>query len=178
MKGVRSFLRHAIFYRRFIKHMSKIAHLKCKIWRKRCNSFLTRNVLVPLNGWRTSWFMPPMINGPDWANPFMLIGDASGSELRSYVWKKQKKMFHPIYYTSNSLTRSQQKLHNYWTGLMAMVYAFEKLRAYLLDTRVILRTYHVAQIYLTGKKYYMPRLIRLALLLQEIEIKIKDRRGC
>ena len=36
MKGVRSFLGHAGFYRRFIKDFSKIAHPLCKLLEKEC----------------------------------------------------------------------------------------------------------------------------------------------
>ena len=45
VKGVRSFLGHAGFYRRFIKDFSKIAHLLCKCWRKNVNFVLINPVL-------------------------------------------------------------------------------------------------------------------------------------
>ena len=37
VKGVRNFLEHASFYRRFIKDFLKIAHLLCKLLEKDCN---------------------------------------------------------------------------------------------------------------------------------------------
>ena len=36
VKGVRSFLRHVGFYRRFNKNFSKIAHPLCKLLEKEC----------------------------------------------------------------------------------------------------------------------------------------------
>ena len=45
VKGVRSFLGHAGFYRRFIKDFSKIAHPLCICWRKIVNLVLMNPVL-------------------------------------------------------------------------------------------------------------------------------------
>ncbi|XP_049394678.1 uncharacterized protein LOC125858965 [Solanum stenotomum] len=60
----------------------------------------------------------------------------------------------------------------------ALVYAFEKLWAYLLGTKVIVQTDHVALCYLMAKKDVRPRLIRWVLLLQEFDFEVKDTRGC
>ena len=59
-----------------------------------------------------------------------------------------------------------------------MVYAFEKFRAYLLGTKVIVHTDHAALRYLMAKKDAKPRLIRWVLLLQEFDFEVKDRKGC
>ena len=40
VKGVRSFLGHAGFYRRFIKDFLEIAHPLCKLFEKECNFIL------------------------------------------------------------------------------------------------------------------------------------------
>ena len=45
VKGVRSFLGHACFYRRFIKDFSKIAHPLCKLLEKDCKFVLMNPVL-------------------------------------------------------------------------------------------------------------------------------------
>ena len=45
VKGVRSFLGHACFYRRFIKDFSKIARPLCKLLEKDCKFFLMNPVL-------------------------------------------------------------------------------------------------------------------------------------
>ena len=61
--------------------------------------------------------------------------------------------------------------------LLAIVYVFEKFRAYLLGTRVIVHTDHAALRYLMAKKDAKPRLIWWVLLLQEFDFEVKDRRG-
>jgi len=59
-----------------------------------------------------------------------------------------------------------------------VVYAFEKFWVYLLGTKVIVHTDHVALRYLMVKKDAKPRFIRWVLLLQEFDFEVKDRRGC
>ncbi|KAJ8763895.1 hypothetical protein K2173_003677 [Erythroxylum novogranatense] len=61
--------------------------------------------------------------------------------------------------------------------LLAVVFALEKFRPYLLGTKVIIYTDHAALKYLFTKKEAKPRLIRWILLLQEFEIEIRDKKG-
>ena len=55
--------------------------------------------------------------------------------------------------------------------------AFEKFRPYLISNKVIVRTDHSAIKYLMKKNDAKPRLIRRVLLLQEFDLKIKDKKG-
>ncbi|XP_049399730.1 uncharacterized protein LOC125863764 [Solanum stenotomum] len=61
--------------------------------------------------------------------------------------------------------------------LLAVVYAFENFRAYLLGTKVIVHIDHSALRYLMAKKDVKPRLIRWVLLLQEFDFEVKDQKG-
>ena len=61
--------------------------------------------------------------------------------------------------------------------LLAVVFAFEKFRSYLLGTRVIVPTDHSTLRYLIAKKDAKPRLIRWVLLLQEFDFEVMDRKG-
>ncbi|CAM8965152.1 unnamed protein product [Rhodiola kirilowii] len=61
--------------------------------------------------------------------------------------------------------------------MLAVVYAFEKFRQYLLCSKTIVYTDHAAIKYLVSKKESKPRLIRWVLLLQEFDIEIRDKKG-
>ncbi|GKE44966.1 reverse transcriptase domain-containing protein [Tanacetum coccineum] len=61
--------------------------------------------------------------------------------------------------------------------LLAVVYAFEKFRSYLVMSKSIVYTDHSALKYLFAKKDTKPRLLRWILLLQEFDIDIRDKKG-
>jgi hypothetical protein len=61
--------------------------------------------------------------------------------------------------------------------LLAMVFAIEKFRSYLVGAKVIIYTDHAALKYLLAKKDAKPRLIRWILLVQEFDMEIKDKKG-
>ncbi|GJW18119.1 reverse transcriptase domain-containing protein [Tanacetum coccineum] len=60
---------------------------------------------------------------------------------------------------------------------MAVVFAFDKFRSYLILSKTIVHTDHSALKHLFKKQDAKPRLIRWILLLQEFDIEIKDRKG-
>ena len=55
--------------------------------------------------------------------------------------------------------------------------ACDKFRSYIVDSKLIIHTDHAAIKYLMEKKDAKPRLIRWALLLQEFDLHITDRKG-
>nr|GFC30579.1 reverse transcriptase domain-containing protein [Tanacetum cinerariifolium] len=61
--------------------------------------------------------------------------------------------------------------------MLAVVYAFEKFRSYLIMKKSIVNTDHSALKYLFAKKDAKARLLRWILLLQEFEFKVIDTRG-
>ncbi|GJX44884.1 reverse transcriptase domain-containing protein [Tanacetum coccineum] len=61
--------------------------------------------------------------------------------------------------------------------MLAVVYAFEKFRPYLVLSKSIVYTDHSALKYLMNKQDAKPRLLRWVLLLQEFDITIRDKKG-
>ena len=58
--------------------------------------------------------------------------------------------------------------------LLAIVFSFDKFRPYLIGNKVIVHTDHSSIKYLMTKKEAKPRLIRWVLLLQELDLEIKQ----
>ena len=57
------------------------------------------------------------------------------------------------------------------------MFSCEKIRSYIVDSKVIVHTDHAAIKYLMENKDAKPRLIRWVLLLQEFDLHIIDRKG-
>ncbi|GJV80931.1 reverse transcriptase domain-containing protein [Tanacetum coccineum] len=118
----------------------------------------------------------PVIVSPNWNLPFELMCDASDFAVGAVLGQKDGKIFHPIYFASKTLNPAQQKYTVTEKELMAVVFAFDKFRSYLILSKTIVHTDHSALRHLFKKQYAKPRLIRWILLLQEFDIEIKDRK--
>ncbi|KAM2917125.1 hypothetical protein FF1_045965 [Malus domestica] len=119
----------------------------------------------------------PIIRPPDWSIPFELMCDASDYALGAVLGQRKDKQPHVIYYASRTLNDAQLNYSTTEKELLAVVFALDKFRSYLLGTKVIIYTDHAALKYLLTKKEAKPRLIRWMLLLQEFDIEIRDKKG-
>ena len=61
--------------------------------------------------------------------------------------------------------------------LLAIVFALDKFRPYLLGYKIIVHSDHAVLRYLLNKANAKPRLIRWVLLLQEFDLEIRDKSG-
>nr|XP_009799742.1 PREDICTED: uncharacterized protein LOC104245777 [Nicotiana sylvestris] len=91
--------------------------------------------------------------------------------------KSINKIYHPIYYASMTMNSAQVNCTVTAKELLAIVFAIEKLRPYLIGAKVIVHTDHAALRYLIRKKDFKSRLMRWVILLQEFDIDIQDRKG-
>ncbi|KAG9458326.1 hypothetical protein H6P81_002834 [Aristolochia fimbriata] len=91
--------------------------------------------------------------------------------------QRKERIFYTIYYASHTLTGPQLNYTTIEKELLAVVYAFEKFRSYLIGSKVVVYTDHAALRHLFAKKDSKPRLIKWILLLQEFDIEIKDKKG-
>nr|GEW25846.1 reverse transcriptase domain-containing protein [Tanacetum cinerariifolium] len=98
-------------------------------------------------------------------------------KVGAVLGQKDDRNFHPIYFASRTFNLAQQKYIIPEKELMAVVFAFEKFRSYLVLSKTIVHTDHSALRHLFKKQDAKPRLIRWILLLQEFDIEIKDRKG-
>jgi hypothetical protein len=82
-----------------------------------------------------------------------------------------------IHYTSKTLDAAQKNYATTKKEFLDVVFACDKFRPYIVDSKVTIHTDHVAIRYLMSKKDAKPRLIRWVLLLQEFDLHIVDRKG-
>ena len=74
-----------------------------------------------------------------------------------------------IYYASKLLDEAQINYTTTEKELVAIFYAFNKFRAYIVGQKVIVYSDHVALKYLLSKKDAKPRLLWWILMLQEFD---------
>ena len=77
VKGVRSFLGHAGFYRRFIKDFSKVAKPLSNLLNKDVAFVFNEECVEAFNDLKTRLVSAPVITAPDWGQEFELMCDAS-----------------------------------------------------------------------------------------------------
>ncbi|GKA56200.1 reverse transcriptase domain-containing protein [Tanacetum coccineum] len=68
----------------------------------------------------------------DWDLPFEIMCDASDFAVRAVLGKRKTKYFQPIHYESKTMTEAQTHYTTMEKELLAVVYAFEKFRPYLV----------------------------------------------
>ncbi|KAM1175357.1 hypothetical protein ACFX19_028369 [Malus domestica] len=177
VREIRSFLGHAGFYRRFIKDFSKISTPLCRLLQKDVTFNFNEECEKAFKHLKEMLTSAPIIRPPDWSMPFELMCDASDYALGAVLGQRKDKQPHVIYYASRTLNDAQLNYSTTEKELLAVVFALDKFRSYLLGTKVIIYTDHAALKYLLTKKEAKPRLIRWMLLLQEFDIEIRDKKG-
>ncbi|CAN6552287.1 unnamed protein product [Malus baccata var. baccata] len=177
VREVRSFLGHAEFYRRFIKDFSKISTPLCRLLQKDVTFDFNEECEKAFKHLKEMLTLAPIIRPPDWSIPFELMCDASDYALGAVLGQRKDKQPHVIYYASRTLNDAQLNYSTTEKELLAVVFALDKFRSYLLGTKVIIYTDHAALKYLLTKNEAKPRLIRWMLLLQEFDIEIRDKKG-
>ncbi|KAJ9543738.1 LOW QUALITY PROTEIN: hypothetical protein OSB04_023445 [Centaurea solstitialis] len=177
VKGIRSFLGHAGFYRRFIKDFSKITKPLCNLLHVDQAFNFTSECKVAFEKIKKALITAPIVVAPDWKLPFEVMCDASDWAVGAVLGQKREKIFHPIYYASKTLIDAQINYTTTEKELLAVVFAFDRFRSYLIGAKVIVHTDHSAIKYLMSKADAKPRLIRWVLLLQEFDLEIIDRKG-
>ena len=177
VKGIRNFLGHVGFYKRFIKYFSKIAKPSSNLLNQDVVFKLDEECLTAFQTLKTSLVSAPIIVTPDWSKEFELMCDVGDYAMGAILGQQQNKVFHAIYYASKVLNDAQLNYATIEKEMLIIVYALEKFGSYLLGSRVIIFTDHAAIKYLLTKTDLEPRLITWVLLIQEFDIVIKDNKG-
>ena len=178
VKGIRSFLGHAGFYRRFIKDFSKIARPLCRLLEKDTRFNFDDSCKTAFEEIKIILVQAPIMAAPEWDQGFEIMCDASDFAMGTVLGQRKEKIFRAIYYASRTFNEAQENYSTTEKEMLAIVFACEKFRPYILGSHIIVHIDHAAIKYLMSKKEAKPRLIRWLLLLQEFDLEIKDKKGC
>ena len=178
VKGIRSFLGHAGFYRRFIKDFSKTARPLCRLLEKDSKFSFDDSCKAAFEEIKIRLVQAPIMATPEWDRGFEIMCDASDFAMGAVLGQRKEKIFRVINYASRTFNEAQENYSTTEKEMLAIVFSCEKFRPYILGSHVIVHTDHAVIKYLMSKKEAKPRLIRWVFLLQEFDLEIKDKRGC
>nr|GFC00428.1 reverse transcriptase domain-containing protein [Tanacetum cinerariifolium] len=177
VKGVRSFLGHAGFYRRFINDFSKISRSMTHLIEKDTPFIFSEDCIKAFQTLKQKLTEAPILIALNWDLPFELMCDASDFAIGTVLGQRYEKHFRPIHYASKTLTEAESNYTTKKKEMLAVVYAFEKFRSYLIMNKCTVHTDHSALKYLFAKKDAKARLLRWVLLLQEFDFDVVDTKG-
>nr|GEX54801.1 hypothetical protein [Tanacetum cinerariifolium] len=177
VKGIRSFLSHVGFYRRFIQDFSKIARPMTRLLEKDTPFFFSKECVEAFQTLNKKLTKAPILIAPDWDLPFELMCDASDFAIGVVLGQHHENHFRPIHYASKIITEAKSHYTTTEKEILAVVYAFEKFQSYLIMNKSIVYTDHSALKYLFAKKDSNARLLRWVLLLQVFKFKVIDTKG-
>jgi len=106
-KGIKSFLGHAIFYRRFIKYFSKITRPFSNLLNKDAPFVFNEKCGIAFNLLKEKLMTTLVIVAPNWSQDFELMCDASDYMVGAVMGQKRDKVFHAIYYARKILNETQ-----------------------------------------------------------------------
>ena len=95
VKGIRSFLGHAGFYRRFIRDFSKIARPLCRFLEKDTKFYFDESCHNAFEEIKSRLVEAPIMAKPYWNREFEIMGDASDFAMGLYWDRKMKKCSRP-----------------------------------------------------------------------------------
>nr|GFC18485.1 reverse transcriptase domain-containing protein [Tanacetum cinerariifolium] len=169
VKGIRSFLGHAGFYRHFIQDFSKIARPMTHLLEKETPFIFSTECIYAFNTLKKKLTEAPILVVPDSNLPFELMCDASDYAIGAVLGQRKQKHFQPIHYASKTITEAQIHYSTTEKEMLAVVYAFEKFRPYLVLSKSIVYTDHSALKYFLNKQDAKPRK-----LLSSLKLSMRD----
>ena len=81
---------------------------------------------------------------PDRNKEYEIMCDASDYAMGVVLGQKADKVFRAIYYSRKTFNEAQENYSTTEKEMLAMVFACEKLRSYILWSHVIIHTDHAA----------------------------------
>ena len=142
VKGIRSFLGHAGFYRRFIRDFSKIARQLCRLLEKDTKFNFDAAYQSSFEEIKTRLVEAPIIAKQYWNGEFEIMCDVSDYSMGAVLGQKVDKMFRAFYYASKTFNEAQENYSTIEKKMLAMVFACKKFRPNILGSHVIIHIDH------------------------------------
>ena len=152
IKGIRSFLGNVGFYRRFIKYFSKISSPLTNLLQKDVPFVFDVDCVEDFETLKKVLTFAPIVQPPDQNLPFEIMCDASDYAVGDILGQRVDKKLNVIHYASKTLDSAQRNYATTEKEFLAVVFACDKFRPYIVDSKVTVHTDHAVIKYLMEKK--------------------------
>ena len=178
--NVRAFIGTAGYYQKFISDFAGVASPLTDLtkkgaptkveWSPECEeAFSTLKNLLGC---------APVLKNPDYGRTFFVQTDASDRGLGGVLSQQDDQGDdHPIQFLSRKLLPSERAYAAVEKECLAIVWAVQKLRHYLLGRRFVVQTDHQPLTWLNRVKDKNQRLLRWSLILQEYDLVFQHKKG-
>ena len=177
VKGVRSFLGMAGYYRNFIPQFSAIARPLTKLTKKNVHFDWCDEAQRSFEYLKAKLVTAPILAYPDVTKPYSLYTDASDFAVGGILTQDFEEGERVIQYVSHQLTPNRLHYPVIEKECFAIIYCITKLKQYLLGADVTVYTDHKPLKSLFTAEMKNTRVQRWAILLDEYQVKIKYRQG-
>lgn len=176
-KQIKQFLGLTGYYRRFIKDYSKVT--------KPLTKYLKKGTEINMNDQEYNESFSKLkkiiasdqvLAYPDFELPFILTTDASNYALGAVLSQKQEGLERPIAFASRTLNNTETKYCTTEKEALAIMWAINKFRPYLVGNKFTLITDHKPLIYIKNSKKNL-KLINWSLELENYDYDVAYRPG-
>lgn len=173
VRDLQGFLGLAGYYRKFIRHFGLIAKPLTDLLRKDTLFIWTSIYESAFQALKAALCSSPVLGIPDFAQPFHIETDASGSGVGAVLLQNS----HPLAFISKPLAPCHQGLSAYEKEYLAILMAVEQWRHYLLQAEFVIHTDHRSLIHLNEQRLHTPWQQKVFTKLLGLRYRVVYRRG-
>lgn len=177
VKELQAFLGLANYYRKFIPHAAQIMLPLTNLLKKKVKFVWDENCQAAMNELKQAIINPPILSYPDFEKPFILTTDASNGALGAILSQGKEGEDLPIYFASRALSDTEKRYSTTEKECLAVVWAVQSFRAYLMGRHFTIFTDHKPLRGLANLKDPTSRLSRLRHKLSEYDYEICYKSG-
>ena len=178
VKDLQSFLGLVGYYRRFVPGLATTAYPLYRLFKKGAEWKWGPEHDAAVQALKQALTTPPLMRLPDFDRPFVLCTDASDTGLGAVLSQlDDDKVEHPVYYASRTLVNGEPNYTVTERECLAVRWACDLFRPYLLGRPFSVFTDHAALVWLARSRDTKSKLTRWVLELQEFDMTIRSRPG-
>ena len=160
VRNIREFLGLTGYYRRFIQDYAKIAKPLHELLKKDKEFNWEETQQTSFETLKERLCAHPILLFPDFDKPFTLTTDASDTAIGAVLSQEKENFDHPVSYLSRSLNKAERNYSTTEKECLAVLYALNQFRPYLLGRKFTLIADHEPLNWMHSRKDPGQRLMR------------------